>query len=84
MDEMAHGGFNPAKAARKTEMEPVFDLLSKLLATTGAHKPLPVKGLTAVSTFLGMGVPLLQLTMLMNLRYQLPTRNVTHMKTVFQ
>ena len=72
------------QAARKTAIEPVFDLLSKLLSITGAHKPLPLRGLTYVSTFLGIGILLLQLAMLMNVRWGLPTRNVTHIKTVFR
>ena len=84
MDALAAAIFNETKASRKTAIEPVFDLLSKLLATNGAHKPLPVSGLAYVSTFLGLGVLLLQLAMLMNVIYGLPTRNVTHMKTVFQ
>ena len=84
MDAMGVAMFNEAKASRKTAIEPAFDLLSKLLATTGLHKPLPVSGLACVSTFLGLGVLLLQLAMLMNVRWELPTRNVTHIKTVFQ
>ena len=84
MDAMGVALFSEAKASRKTAIEPIFDLLSKLLATTGRHKPLHVSGLTSVSTFLGLGVILLQLTMLMNVRWQRPIRNVTHMKTVFQ
>jgi hypothetical protein len=83
-DAMAIAFFNEAKAVQKTAIEPTFDLLSKLLATTGQHKPIPVRGLAAVSTFLGLGVLLLQLTMLVNIKWQLPTRNVTHIKTVFQ
>ena len=70
--------------ARKVAIEPVFDLLSKLLSITGAHKPLPMRDLAYVSTFLGMGILLLQLSMLMNVRCGLPTRNVTHIKTVFR
>ncbi len=71
---------------RKTaiELEPVFDLLSRLLSITETHKPLPMRGLAYVSTFLGVGVLLLQLAMLMNVRCGLPTRNVTHIKTVFR
>ena len=84
MDAMAIAVFEEAKASRKTAIEPAFDLLSKLLATTGAHKPLPVSGLAFVATFLGLGTLILQLTMLMNVRCGLPTRNVTHIKTVFQ
>ena len=84
MDAMAVALLNEAKASRKTSIEPTFDLLSKLMATTGQHKPLPISGLAYVSTFLGLGVMLLQLAMLMNVRWQRPTRNVTHIKTVFQ
>ena len=85
MDPMAVAVFNEVKADRKIAIEPVFDLLSKLLSTTGRpHKPLPVKGIASVATFLGLGILLLQLAMLMNIRWGLPTRNVTHIKTVFQ
>jgi hypothetical protein len=35
MDAMAVALFNEAKASRKTSIEPTFDLLSKLMATTG-------------------------------------------------
>ena len=84
MDAMAVAVFTEAKASRKTVIEPTFDLLSKLLATHGQQKPLPVRGIDAVSTFLGLGVLLLQLAMLMNVRCGLSTRNVTHIKTVFQ
>ena len=72
------------QATRKVAIEPVFDLLSKLLSITGAHKPLPLRGLAYVSTFLGIGIVLLQLSMLINVRCGLPTRKVTHIKTVFR
>ena len=72
------------KGARKTAIEPVFDLLSKLLSITGAHKPLPMRGLPYVATFFGLGILLLQLAMLMKLRCGLPTRNVSHMKICFR
>ena len=71
------------RAARKTAIEPVFDLLSKLLSVTGIHKPLPMRGLD-VSTFLGLGILLLQLSMLINVRCGIPTRNVSHIKTCFR
>lgn len=70
--------------ARKTAIEPVFDLLSKLLSITGKHKPLPVRNLTYVSTFLGLGILLLQVSMLMNVQYGIPTRNVSYIKTCFR
>ena len=67
--------------ARKTAIEPVFDLLSKLLSITGKQKPLPVRNLAYVSTFLGLGILLLQVSMLMNVQYGIPTRNVSYIKT---
>ena len=70
--------------ARKIAIEPVFDLLSKLLSITGKQKPLPLRGLAYVSTFLGLGVLLLQLAMLINVRCRIPTRNVSHIKTCFR
>lgn len=70
--------------ARKIAIEPVFDLLSKLSSITCQQKPLPVRGLAYVSTFLGLGVLLLQLAMLINVRCQIPTRNVSHIKTCFR
>ena len=69
---------------RKTAIEPAFDLLSKLLSTTGKHKPLPVRNLAYVSTFLGLGILLLQVSMLMNVQYGIPTRNVSDIKTCFR
>ena len=72
------------QTTRKIAIEPVFDLLSKLLSITGAHKPLPLRGVADVSAFLGIGILLLQLSMLMNVRCGIPTRNITHIKTVFR
>ena len=72
------------QASRQTAIEPVFDLLSHLLSTRGLHKPLPVRGLGYVLTFLGLGVLLLQVAMLMNVRHGLPTRAVKHLQTVFR
>lgn len=72
------------RGARKTAIEPVFDLLRKLLSITGTHKPLPVRGLAYVSTFLGLGILLLQVSMLMNVRYGIPTRKVSYIKTCFR
>ena len=72
------------QGARKIAIEPVFDLLSKLLSITGQHKPLPVRGLAYVSTFLGLGILLLQVSMLMNIRCGIPTRNVSYIKTCFR
>ena len=39
---------------------------------------MPVRGIGYVLTFLGLGVLLLQVAMLMNVRHGLPTRAVKH------
>ena len=70
------------QASRKTAIEPGFDLLSHLLSTRGMHKPLPVRDLGYVLTFLGLGVLLLQVAMLMHVLHGLPTRAVKHIQTV--
>ena len=72
------------QAARKVAIEPIFDLLSRLLSITGPHKPLPVRSLAYVAPFLGFGVLLLQVSMLMNVRCGIPTRNVSYIKTCFR
>ena len=36
---------------RKVAIEPIFDLLSKLLSITGSQKPLPLQGLAYVAPF---------------------------------
>jgi len=68
---------------RKTAIEPVFDLISRLLSTTENHKQLPVRGRMNVRSFLGFGVVMTQLALLMNSIYGLPFHNVSHMLTVF-
>ena len=72
------------QTSRQMAIEPVFDLLSTLFSTRGLHKPLPVRGLGYVLTFLGLGVLLLQVAMQMNVRQGLPTRAVKHIQTVFR
>lgn len=69
---------------RKVAIEPIFGLLSQLLSTPTNHKQLPVSRKTNVSTFLMLGVVLLQLAMLVNSIWGKPLRNVTHLMTIFR
>jgi len=69
--------------ARKTVIEPVFDLISRLLGTTGNHKQLPIKGRLNVRSFLALGVVLAQLALLMNSIYGLSFHDISHMLSVF-
>ena len=68
---------------RKVVIEPVFDLISRLLSTTRNHKQLPIKGRKNARSFLAFGVVLTQLALLMNSINGLPFHNISHMLTVF-
>ena len=68
---------------RKAIIEPMFDLISRLLDTTDNHKQLPVKGKSNVKSFLAFGVMLTQLALLMNSIYGLSFHNISHLLTVF-
>ncbi len=69
---------------RKTAVEPIFDLIKRLLSTSNNHKQLPVRGQANVATFLALGVVILQFAMLINSIWGLPLRNVTHIITLFR
>ena len=56
----------PLRRQRKTAIEPVFDLLTKLLGLTGKQKQLTLQALATVRTFLGLAVLSLQIAMLAN------------------
>jgi len=68
---------------RKAVIEPMFDLISRLLDTTDNHKQLPVKGKSNVKSFLAFGVMLTQLALLINSIYGLSFHNISHLLTVF-
>jgi hypothetical protein len=70
-------------AARKTAIEPVFDLFSKVLGTTQNQKQLPIQGLAKVRTFLGLGVLAVQIAMIVNNVWGLPLRQIARILTVF-
>lgn len=62
---------------RKTAIEPIFDLLSKLLGTCNNHKQLPLQRLANVRSFLCLGVLALQIAMIVNNAFALPLRNIS-------
>jgi hypothetical protein len=62
---------------RKTAIEPIFDLLSKLLGTLNNHKQLPLQRLANVQPFLCLGVLALQITMILNSAFGLPIRQIS-------
>jgi hypothetical protein len=64
--------------ARRTAIEPLFDLLRHVLGTKGRQKQLPVAGLPCVDTFLSLGVLAVQIAMLVNTIWAYPVREVSH------
>jgi hypothetical protein len=69
--------------ARRTAIEPLFDLLRHVLGTKGKQKQLPVAGLPCVETFLSLGVLALQIAMLVNSVWGYAFREVAHILAAF-
>ncbi len=70
-------------AARRTAIEPVFDLIAKVIGTNGLQKPLPIQHLANVRTCLALAVLTLQLAMIANSIWGLPLHDISHILTVF-
>jgi hypothetical protein len=69
--------------ARRTAIEPVFDLFCKVLDTQNNQKQLPVKGLANARPFLSLGVLAVQIAMIVNDIWDRPLRQISHMVSVF-
>lgn len=68
---------------RKTAIEPIFDLIAKLLGTSGKQKPLFRQGIENVRTHLALGVLSLQIALIANHIWNLPFRTFSHIKEGF-
>ncbi len=68
---------------RKTTIEPIFDLIAKLIDTTDNHKQIATQSLDNVRTYLALAVFTLQLAMIMNSVWGLPIRAIAHIKAVW-
>ena len=69
---------------RKTIIEPLFDLIAKVIGTTGKQKQLPVQHLDHVRAGLALATLAVQIAMLANNIWGLPPRNVSEMAAAFQ
>lgn len=69
--------------ARKTSIEPIFDLIGKLLGVTGRQKQLAIQHLSNVRTCLGLAVLSLQLAMIANSVWRLPFRSISTLRGAF-
>lgn len=67
---------------RRTSVEPLFDLIAQVLGCEGENKQLPVQGLHNVRACLSLATLTVQVAVIMNSIWQLPLRNVSHMRAV--
>ena len=75
--------FAPCLKRRRTSVEPLFDLIAKVLGTTGRHKQLPVQRLDNVKTCLAVATLSVQIAMISNNIWSLPARNVSDIHSAF-
>jgi hypothetical protein len=68
---------------RGASVEPLFDLVAKVLGVTGKHTQLPVQGQRNVQTCLALATLSVQIAMIVNSIWGLPLRNISTMATVF-
>ena len=69
--------------ARRTAIEPPFDLIAKLIGVSGQQKPLPIQRLANVRTCLALAVLTLQIAMIANSIWGLPLHEISYILTVF-
>lgn len=69
--------------ARKTTIEPIFDLIAKLLGVTGKQKQLAIQRLPNVRTCIGLAVLSLQVAMIANSVWRLPFRAISTLRGAF-
>ena len=68
---------------RKTSVEPLFDLIAKVIGATESQKQLPVQKLVNVRTVLVLGTLTVQIAMIMNSILGLPLREISAIKAAF-
>ena len=68
---------------RKTAIEPIFDLIAKLLGTVNNQKQLAIQRLPNVRTCIGLAVLSLQVAMLANNIWNLPFRTISTIQGAF-
>jgi len=69
--------------ARKTIIEPSFDLLAQVTGCTDNQKQLPVRGRPNVRSFLAIGVLIVQIAMIANCIWDLSLRLISHIGVAF-
>jgi hypothetical protein len=80
---IAKAPFKKWLKCRKTAIEPIFDLFSKVLGTANNHKQLPLQWLAKVQPFLCLSVLAVQIAMIVNNAFGLPLRQISNFLTAF-
>ena len=68
---------------RRTSVEPLFDLVAKVLGTNGRQKQLPIQGLHNVRTCLALATLSVQIAMIINSIWGVSLRNISMMSAAF-
>lgn len=71
-------------AKRRTSVEPLFDLVARIIGTNARQKQLPVQHIENVRSCLALAVFSLQIAMIANSIWGLPHRNVSEIASAFQ
>ena len=71
-------------AKRRTSVEPLFDLVAKVIGTTAKQKQLPVQHIENVRSCLALATLSVQIAMIANSIWGLPHRNISEMASAFQ
>lgn len=69
---------------RRTSVEPLFDLIAKVIGANGTQKQLPVQHLDNVRSCLTLATLSVQIAMIGNSIWGLPYRNISEMASAFQ
>ena len=69
---------------RRTSVEPLFDLIAKIIGAYAQQKQLPVKSLDNVCSCLALATLSIQIAMIVNAKWGLPHRNISDIATAFQ
>jgi hypothetical protein len=69
---------------RRTSVEPLFDLIAKVIGTTAKQKQLPVQRIGNVRSCLALATLSVQISMVANSIWGLPHRNISEVDSGFQ
>ncbi|MDE0313047.1 MAG: hypothetical protein OXI52_12365 [Caldilineaceae bacterium] len=69
---------------RRISVEPLFDLIAKVIGTHAQQKQSPVSSLDNVRSCLALATLSIQIAMIVNAKWGLPNRKISDIATAFQ